>query len=197
MAYKIKLEPNEIKKTIMNPEWVKEKDKEELVEIILTLGTEIYNRITTQVSGISDQIKSLEFKPVKLSEIATFTPVPKSKSAQLSGERLRVMMIVPGATIKPIGIEVRGNIVIGRGGEEQKVDLDLTDLGAATKGVSRRHAIMQIISNLLYISDAGSTNGTFLNGNRIEFGNVMPVEDGDVISFGSLHLKMIFVMDED
>ena len=193
MAYKIKLEPNELKNTIMKPKWVKEKSKEELVEIILALAEEIYNRITTQVSGISDQIQKLDFVPVKVSEIESFIRVPKSKSAQLSGENQRIMLIVPEATIKPIGLEVRGNIVIGRGGEEQKIDLDLTDLGASNKGVSRRHAIMQIISNLLYISDAGSTNGTFLNGNRIEFGTVMPVEDGDVISFGSLHLKIIMV----
>ena len=178
MAYKIKLEPNELKNTIMKPKWVKEKSKEELVEIILALAEEIYNRITTQVSGISDQIQKLDFVPVKVSEIESFIRVPKSKSAQLSGENQRIMLIVPEATIKPIGLEVRGNIVIGRGGEEQKIDLDL---------------IMQIISNLLYISDAGSTNGTFLNGNRIEFGTVMPVEDGDVISFGSLHLKIIMV----
>jgi hypothetical protein len=193
MAYKIKLEPNELKNTIMNPKWVKEKPNEELVEIILALGKEIYNRITTQVSGISDQIKQLDFVPVKVSEVEVFIRVPKSKSAQLSGQKRRLLLAVPGTMIKPIGLEIMGNIVIGRGGDEQKIDLDLTDLGATNKGVSRRHAIIQIISNLLYISDAGSTNGTYLNGNRIAFGNVMPVEDGDVISFGSLHLKIIMV----
>ena len=193
MAYKIKLEPNELKNTIMKPEWVREKSNEELVEIVLALGKEIYNRITTQVSGISDQIQKLDFKPVQVSEVESFIPVPKSESAQLSGEKRRLLLAVPGTTFKPIGLEIMGNIVIGRGGGEQKIDLDLTDLGATNKGVSRRHAIMQIISNLLYISDAGSTNGTYLNGNRIAFGTVMPVEDGDVISFGSLHLKIILV----
>ena len=196
MAYKIKLEPNELKNTIMNSKWVREKSNEELVEIILALGTEIYNRITTQVSGISDQIKSLDFIPGKVSEIETFIQVPKSKSAQLSGQNQRVMLIVPEATTKPVGLEIRGNFVIGRGDEDQKIDLDLTQMGATNKGVSRRHAIIQIISNLLYISDAGSTNGTFLNGTRIEFGNVMPVEDGDVLSFGSLHLKIILIKKE-
>ena len=54
------------------------------------------------------------------------------------------------------------------------------DLMIEHSSLSRRHALIEGFDNVLRISDCGSINGTFVNGNRLQF----PVElcDGDVIN---------------
>jgi pSer/pThr/pTyr-binding forkhead associated (FHA) protein len=41
----------------------------------------------------------------------------------------------------------------------------------------------------LLVSDTGSTNGTFINGRRIAYGEARHVEDGDVIGFGDVEVR--------
>jgi pSer/pThr/pTyr-binding forkhead associated (FHA) protein len=38
----------------------------------------------------------------------------------------------------------------------------------------------------LLLADAGSTNGTFINGRRIAYGEARQIEDGDVARFGDV-----------
>jgi FHA domain len=58
------------------------------------------------------------------------------------------------------------------------------DLVIKRTGLSRRQALIESFDNTLQISDCGSSNGTFVNGNRVEF----PIElrDGDVIDLGGV-----------
>ncbi len=193
MANKIILEPKELKKTLMNPMWVSKKSKEELADLLMSLAREIHDRVTTKISNMPELIQNLDFKPVSISQIEEFIPLPKSRSDQLAEEYCRMMLSVPGTMNEPVGIEVRGQIVFGRGFEEQEVDFDLTEFGGEHKGVSRRHAILQTINGEPYISDTASTNGTHINGNRLGFGVVRPIDDGDVISFGALHIKVMII----
>jgi pSer/pThr/pTyr-binding forkhead associated (FHA) protein len=55
-------------------------------------------------------------------------------------------------------VDVEEEIVIGR----EDSDLDIDDLE-----LSRRHAIVRRFANRLQVEDLGSTNGTFVDGNRI------------------------------
>lgn len=65
--------------------------------------------------------------------------------------------------------------VMGRGAS---VDLLLDD-----EGISREHAKVVLLPHgLVLIKDLNSTNGTFVNGNRVE---AHPLEDGDRIRLGS------------
>jgi DNA-binding winged helix-turn-helix (wHTH) protein len=56
-------------------------------------------------------------------------------------------------------------------------------------GVSRRHAQIRIgtAAERPMLTDLGSTNGTFLRGQRVE--GPMPLEDGDIIKVGSVTVK--------
>lgn len=101
----------------MNPMWVQSKSKEELADLLMSLAREIYTRITTQMTGVPELIQNLDFKPVSISQIEEFIPLPKSDSGQLAGEKCRIMLSVPGTMVKPMGIEIRGNVVFGRGTE--------------------------------------------------------------------------------
>lgn len=49
--------------------------------------------------------------------------------------------------------------------------------------ISRRHFMIELIDSHYYVSDLGSTNGTYLNGRRLT--RMERVFAGDVISMGS------------
>lgn len=57
--------------------------------------------------------------------------------------------------------------------------------------VSRVHAKLAVSEGTVEVADLGSTNGTFVNGARLEVGQVMVLQPGDEIRFGNLrfHLK--------
>jgi pSer/pThr/pTyr-binding forkhead associated (FHA) protein len=50
-----------------------------------------------------------------------------------------------------------------------------------SSGVSRRHAVFELRERVWYLKDLGSSNGTFLNGDRISLAEVRP---RDMILFG-------------
>jgi pSer/pThr/pTyr-binding forkhead associated (FHA) protein len=41
----------------------------------------------------------------------------------------------------------------------------------------------------LLLADSGSTNGTFINGRRIGYGEARQIEDGDVVGFGDVEVR--------
>jgi hypothetical protein len=77
--------------------------------------------------------------------------------------------------------------LIGRGNKKQGLDPEI-DLGIhpADRGVSSQHAVLRIHDSVLTITDLGSTNGTYLNGdNRLAEGEETPLVDGDRIHIGA------------
>jgi two-component system, cell cycle response regulator len=57
-----------------------------------------------------------------------------------------------------------------------------TDVRINDEGISRTHAIVEGNSGVYYLSDAGSTNGTFANGDKVER---YPLREGDRIQIGA------------
>jgi pSer/pThr/pTyr-binding forkhead associated (FHA) protein len=41
----------------------------------------------------------------------------------------------------------------------------------------------------LLVADTGSTNGTFINGRRIGYGEARQIEEGDVVGFGDIEVR--------
>jgi len=41
----------------------------------------------------------------------------------------------------------------------------------------------------LMVADTGSTNGTFINGRRISYGEARVLEDRDVVAFGDVEVR--------
>lgn len=52
--------------------------------------------------------------------------------------------------------------------------------------LSRRHAHIFLKGGLPYVEDLGSTNGTFVGGERLDE-HAVPLKDGDVVAFGGHH----------
>lgn len=57
--------------------------------------------------------------------------------------------------------------------------------------VSKMHAAFVFNSERrLLVADTGSTNGTFVNGQRIAYGQAQPVADGDTVRFGNIEVRI-------
>lgn len=67
-------------------------------------------------------------------------------------------------------------IVVGRSRKNSNLHLE-------SEGVSRVHAKLQYRDGVLYVTDLGSTNGTYVNGNRLDSFKDTPVHAGDTVEF--------------
>jgi hypothetical protein len=190
-------DPDLMEKTILNREWLKNRKKEELVEIVVDLTTEIANKMTSKMTSVPAQLQKLEFVPVKVQSVESFRRLPVNAETALLEDTKKVVLVVPESNQEPIGIEIVRSIVLGRGNDTENIDLDLSDYDAGGLGVSRRHATLQTISNVLYVADAGSTNGTYLNGKRLKMGEQMRVDNNAIISLGGFHFKVMIIEDEE
>jgi hypothetical protein len=57
--------------------------------------------------------------------------------------------------------------------------------------VSKIHAALLMNSEgTLLVADTGSTNGTYINGRRIAYGESRPIEEGDVLGFGDVEVRL-------
>ena len=57
-------------------------------------------------------------------------------------------------------------------------------------GVSRRHAAISRSGDLIVVHDLGSTNGTYVNGRRVDSAPSWPLHDGDRLRLGSVELRL-------
>jgi rubredoxin len=85
-------------------------------------------------------------------------------------------------------------VVIGRINRQTDYSptVDLTEFDGLKNGVSRRHATMSLRDKLLVLIDHNSTNGTFLNGQRLVPEQPRVVREGDAIRLGRLVLWVSF-----
>jgi pSer/pThr/pTyr-binding forkhead associated (FHA) protein len=99
--------------------------------------------------------------------IAEFTVNDKQKSVELK--------FLPG---KRVGV-----------GRTKENDLSIEDAS-----ISKVHAALVLNSeNQLMVADTGSTNGTFINGQRIAYGRAFPIGESDKLKFGTVEVFMRLV----
>ncbi len=103
----------------------------------------------------------------------------------------RVIFEVDAPPPNAVGVDVKGPAIIGRSTAltGSLPDLDLQGFGAASNGISRRHAVLIPFEAGVYLVDLGSTNGTRLNGEALEAGRQYELRKGDLIELG--RLKMV------
>ena len=75
-----------------------------------------------------------------------------------------------------------GRITVGRSNEQ--------DVCIPDASVSHAHAYFEIEGEVVFVIDAGSRNGTYLNLTKLESGARRPVHDEDVITFGRVSYQI-------
>jgi hypothetical protein len=64
------------------------------------------------------------------------------------------------------------------------------ELALNDASVSKIHAALTMNQQgTLLVADTGSTNGTYINGRRISYGEARQIEDGDVVGFGDVEVR--------
>jgi hypothetical protein len=92
-----------------------------------------------------------------------------------------------------IALPIAELLVIGRDiASNNSYHIDLAEFNAREQGVSRQHIRLLRKSNHVYISDLHSTNGTFLNGNRLVPEAECLIGHGAQLELGFLKIEVLF-----
>ncbi len=94
----------------------------------------------------------------------------------------------------PITMSFEQKLLLGRHDEsgELNTDLDFSAYGGASKGVSRQHARLVAHKGKLVIQDLNASNGTMLNGDKLNPRQSYPVklDEDNSLSLGALKLRL-------
>ncbi|MBA3868216.1 MAG: FHA domain-containing protein [Anaerolineae bacterium] len=113
-------------------------------------------------------------------------------TASLGSEPI-LMIHVGSLTAEPIQVNLSHELILGRAeANDPDVDINLAVYEAAQKGVSRRHASLEKVTKNVMLIDLNSTNGTFLNEQRIFPNQRRVVRDGDEIRLGRLVMYIFY-----
>jgi hypothetical protein len=169
-------------------EWIKTRSDEEIISLIHVLSTELNLRKirltdSVPVVGVPRNI-SLDDEDI---QVKKFIRKPLGTRGRLGKKAWQIILVCLDRETEPVGLEIVGDVTIGRLTDETPVDLDLNPYQADTYGVSREHAMFRPTEDKLLISDLGSTNGTYYEGSKVMLGQPRPIKSGSVISFGKLN----------
>ncbi|MGB8510450.1 MAG: FHA domain-containing protein [Pyrinomonadaceae bacterium] len=110
-------------------------------------------------------------------------PLPP-KSAAPPAVRINARATLPGGSQEKMLSFIAGGrrVNVGRVSDN--------DLQLDHPSVSKIHAsLVMNREGTLLVADTGSTNGTYINGRRIAYGEARHIEDGDVIGFGDVEVR--------
>lgn len=104
-----------------------------------------------------------------------------------AGDKCMAAFSIDGVTIETeVAIPAEKRITVGRTAENL---LRIDDTS-----VSKYHASIGVDDGGRFtVSDIGSTNGTFVNGERLSYGTVIPLSDADRLKFGSVDVELRYV----
>lgn len=95
--------------------------------------------------------------------------------------------------VERVDFDLVPSVILGRYEKNAKAnhELDLSDYGAADRGVSRVHCQLEMQDGTIIVTDLGSTNGTFVGGQRLEPNQPYPLNRGDELIVGRLPIQVV------
>ena len=115
-----------------------------------------------------------------------FTPAAPTRTSLAPG---RLIIQTSGFTLPlPSGTQA----TVGRADAVSQFtpEIDLTDQGALENGVGRRHIRLFVENGQVYAEDLDSTNGSFLNNQKLQPRQPQVVASGDELRLGRLVLRV-------
>jgi FHA domain len=92
---------------------------------------------------------------------------------------------------EPLIVSLMRDLLLGRyGGSEQQPPIDLAAFEGLEHGVSRKHAMLRRFGPDVAIVDLGSTNGTWLNGVKVQPHQPVIMRSGDRLLLARLPLQV-------
>ena len=115
---------------------------------------------------------------------------PTEVSSEVASPTI-IFQFLPSGTC--VASQLDTPLVMGREcGDDVNSFINLMDFNGEKHGVSRQHCILHRRDSQLLIADLGSTNGTYLNGQRLVPNKGYAVTHGDKLILGSLHIMVNF-----
>ncbi|MFN8418970.1 MAG: FHA domain-containing protein [Anaerolineae bacterium] len=121
------------------------------------------------------------------------TPFPPPTPPQLDQTEIAMTILGTGETVV---LSLAQPVTLGRRLANTSLleVFDLTSSGGIALGVSRRHAQVFFDEHgVLCIRDVGSTNGTYINGERLEGDQIMRLISGMVVMLGRFSIHLYYV----
>lgn len=85
-------------------------------------------------------------------------------------------------------------LMLGRESFENEPHINFTQFQGVEAGISRRHARLVRHPFSLICQDLNSTNGTFINGERLDPNKPALIRDGDELMLGTLKIRVNFLL---
>lgn len=172
--------------------WIERRTDEELARIISLASEEVKRRGNTLTGQVASSAGPIEFGEVTNIPLEDFITVPSRSGASLlsKSRTWHIILVSSDTRHPPLALKIVGDAVLGRKTEGTEPDIDLNSFDPAIYGVSRTHAMFRPMVDQLLLNDLGSTNGSSLDGEKLELNRAANLTDGCVISLGKLHLKV-------
>lgn len=91
-------------------------------------------------------------------------------------DKARIELLVNSSVIRAFEIAPGAIVIIGRKGSGASIEID-------DKKISRQHASIQYKQEGIFITDLGSTNGTWIKGRKVTANEAIELNSGDIVSF--------------
>ena len=130
-----------------------------------------------------------------LRHLPSTAPVQPQANTYFALQACALLQFLPSGVCLPVSLKTPA--VLGRACTDLDEVVDLTDLNAYQHGVSRQHCLLRRRGTTLAVTDLDSTNGTYLNGERLLPYREVVVSEGDRLILGSLHLILFFTQSKD
>jgi hypothetical protein len=96
-------------------------------------------------------------------------------------------------TLKPFYLRINKEFIIGRKPEDPSENfLDLSKLDGFNMGISRRHVMIRRAEAGYEVIDLSSTNGTWMNDERLIPEKPYPLKSGARLRIGRLNLLLVY-----
>lgn len=153
----------------------------------MNVTSEHIKKVTTE---LNDEILR---EQLNLSPDIHYYPVPKALADSGGDSRWRVRFDVTYDSQIQVGLDICGEVILGRGQETQAFENIYRAFDVDQLGLSRRHAALRPTDTHLYLVDLGSTNGTSLNGSSIGVNTPYALNHGDLVRLGRLEFTVYFI----
>ena len=112
--------------------------------------------------------------------------VPETSASERNSGELRLSFVVGGKpVVRDIALHGGKRISVGRTKEN--------DVAIDDQSISKAHASLLLNKEgKLIVADTGSTNGTFVRGERIAYGKAVELSAGESVSFGLVKVEVNF-----
>ena len=140
------------------------------------------------LSAMTQKIKTDDLAFLSLTE-RTMRAMDETNHALKEGPCLILYL---ASRFEPVKLWTKSRITIGRNDKSRQIypTLDLSNDYGLRLGISRLHAEIYYYDSRYHIRDLGSTNGTWVNGERVLPPESTPIEYGDSIRLGHMVIQV-------